>query len=201
MTPWSVPTHQWGQTPQLCRSSRRKRRRRCCPSPQTAGALFPWWLSSPHSSTVYILRSLKDKIEDVVSLYNTFTKWNVEESVSLRFPEAAMAGMQLGEAGASVWGQPRVVAVGSTDNIPGKPQKDEFPTAPRVWLALMCRQNHVLTRATVSTSLSSWLFLPHNCERSRSSRSLHKKNNNSGTSPASFGYLTVVWEWLPYLWT
>lgn len=55
---WHVPTHQLGQTPQLCQSSRRKHRRCCCPSPHKAGALFLWWPSSLHSSKAYILHSL-----------------------------------------------------------------------------------------------------------------------------------------------
>lgn len=53
---------------------------------------------------------------------------------------------------------------GLPDNILGKPRKDKFHTAPWVWLAHLCRQNHVLTRATVSAALLGCLFLPHNCE-------------------------------------
>lgn len=85
MTPWCLPTHQLGQTPQLCRSSRRKHRRRCCPSLHKAGALFLWLPSSPRSSTAYSLQSLRREGKNEMLLcarFNKCLKWGRKQWVN-----------------------------------------------------------------------------------------------------------------------
>lgn len=172
----SAPTHQWGQIPQLCRSSRRTHRRCCCPSLRTAGEISLWWLSSPHSSTTYSRHNLKkDKVEGVF-----FKMW----SKPYEWADVAWRQWWMECSRESLESHSEVrqrLKLGAHQIIyKGSPRRTSFTRPHGYGWFSWASKNHVLTRAALSTALLCCLFLPHNCERARSSCSLHKKITTQG---------------------